>query len=150
MNAGKPSHHYVQNVIVGMDVDSKDQMVTMEQMDTGEKMDIKHEIENQEEAEEDIAPTTVEPIICSTCSTNKKVVEKVKIIIPKDALVDVKHRVSILSAMTGLYPDPVSACVDPGQQAASHTHQGRTLGDNKTGPAGQQDQDKEEGCIQIK
>ena len=82
-------------MVVGKDVDSKDQMVTRDKMDTGDKMDTKNEIEIQDEAEEDNVPTNVEPIICTTCGTNKKVVEEKKVIIPKDALVDVKHRVSI-------------------------------------------------------
>ena len=93
-------------MVVGKDVDSKDQMVTRDQMDTGDNMDTKNEIEIQdeaEEAEEDFIPTTEEPIICSTFNTNKKVVEKKKVIIPKDALVDVKHRVSIFSSRIDLY-----------------------------------------------
>ena len=137
-------------MVVGKDVDSKDQMVTRDQMTTGDNMDIKNEIEIQDEAEEDNVPTNVEPIICITCGTNKKVVEEKKVIIPKDALVDVKHRVSNFFATIGQYPDPVSACLDPGQQAASHTHQGRTLGDNKTGTSRQETQDKEEGGLFFK
>ena len=82
-------------MVVGKDVDSKDQTATMDKMDTGDKMDTKNEIEIQDEAEEDNVPTNVEPIICTTCGTNKKVVEEKKVIIPKDALVDVKHRVSM-------------------------------------------------------